>query len=423
MSLNEIEYHLPSALIAQKPAERRDSSRLLAVSPDGTLQDRVFSELDELLPPKSLLVFNDTRVIPARLRARRKTGGRVEIMLSRRIGRAKEGPGRISAERAPGDAEPADPPCWWEEWEAFCRPSRRLKPGERLELLASGLEPEGEAGEGGSSRQSGGPGGQTVEGVLVEIKGKLGSGEMVVRFFGERSEREANDEGRTEACSDAGVAGLCHAVGETPLPPYIRRPSGERPTDRTRYQTVYADEPGAVAAPTAGLHFTEELLSRLDSAGFERASVTLHVGAGTFRPIRAERIEDHEMHCEWYRLPDATAEKILRARREGRCVVAVGTTTVRVLETCALGGTVEPGEGETRLFIYPGFSFNAVDAMVTNFHLPRSTLLLLVAAFAGRKNVLDAYRHAVERSYRFYSYGDAMLLFRGGSESLRHDSR
>ncbi|MCD6499987.1 MAG: tRNA preQ1(34) S-adenosylmethionine ribosyltransferase-isomerase QueA [Deltaproteobacteria bacterium] len=415
-SPSDFDYHLPRERIAQDPSVPRDASRLLVVQRGGAppqsdffdqrayedetaFVDAVFSDLVAYLPESCLLVFNDTKVFPARLWARRRSGGRIEVLLVRRQDR-EEG----------GDQEG-----WTEHWEAYCRPARRLKPGEFLELedpiqgrdglkSRDGLKTSGEINgknhAGGNDGEEPGRRSQDSDGVgasaAVTLVGRLEGGRMLLRFS---SRRPGN------------VVSLCRSLGSTPLPPYISRPEGDRPEDRQRYQTVYAKNVGAVAAPTAGLHFTPGLLARMKDAGHEFAWVTLHVGPGTFRPVKVDRLDDHVMHSEWYDLPEQTVAAIEQAKREGRTVVAVGTTSVRVLESCAApDGSLEPGMGQTALFIRPGYRFRVVDAMITNFHLPRSTLLMLVSAFSGLGRILAAYRHAVEERYRFYSYGDAMLL-------------
>lgn len=357
MRMDRFDYELPAGAIAQEPADRRDQSRLLVVDRErGRWEDARFDDLVDRLRPGDLLVVNETRVFPARLAARRETGAAVELLLTRAVG------GGDPAE-APGD-----------EWEALARPARKARPGETLILLDRDGRPAPEA-----------------RATVVESRE---SGAKVVRLDVPGDPRE-----------------WIEAHGHVPLPPYIER--DDRPADRERYQTVYARRTGAVAAPTAGLHFTLELLDRLAAKGVERAPLVLHVGPGTFRPVTVDEADEHEMDAEWYRIPAETAAAIDRARREGGRVVAVGTTSVRALESAARSWEeVGPGpvEGWTDLFIRPGHEFRRVDAMVTNFHLPRSTLLLLVAAFAGTELILGAYRHAVESGYRFYSYGDAMLI-------------
>jgi S-adenosylmethionine:tRNA ribosyltransferase-isomerase len=339
------DYELPPGLIALHPAPRRDGSRLLVLDPgtgDTTLA--AFSDLPGLLPARSLLVANDTRVIPARLRGRRPTGGAVELLLVREL-------------------EAGDDHC---RWTALASANKPLRPGDAFDL--------------------GGP--------RAEILERGARGEVLVRI-------------------DRGAAAFREhvaAAGEVPLPPYIRR--APEPDDRSRYQTVFAREDGSVAAPTAGLHFTPELMERLAAAGHEITMVTLHVGPGTFRPIAADDLAGHVMDAERYDLPAAAVAAIRGARDAGRPVIAVGTTAVRALEGAAAagGGALEPGPGETDIFIAPPFDFRVVDGLITNFHLPRSTLLCLVAALAGRERVLAAYARAVAERMRFYSYGDAMLI-------------
>ncbi|MXX03612.1 MAG: tRNA preQ1(34) S-adenosylmethionine ribosyltransferase-isomerase QueA [Gemmatimonadetes bacterium] len=372
MNLSEYDYTLPEDLIAQYPAEPSDTSRLMVVHRrGGEIEHRTFRDIVDYLAPADTLVLNRTRVMPARLRGvRPETGGKVEVVLVRPIR-----PVRPALDTAP-DREPAPA-----SWEALLKPSARLAKGTRLEL------------EGGA--------------LTATVEDDPGKEIRRVRFDG-----------------DADVVRVIEQVGRTPLPPYIHRaPDAE---DRDRYQTVYAEEYGAVAAPTAGLHLTALLLDRIRSRGTAVVPVLLHVGPGTFQPIRTDDVADHEMDAEYYRVEAHQAETIQSRRYAGR-VVAVGTTTVRVLETLAAGGVVAgrsggvsgpggPGleprryEGLTRCFIYPPFEFKLVDALLTNFHLPKSTLLLLVSAFAGRELILSAYEEAVREKYRFYSYGDAMLI-------------
>lgn len=351
LSLEAYDYELPPDRIAQTPAEPRDAARLMVVHrATGRIEHRIFREIVEYLRPGDLLVFNDTRVIPARLFARKPTGGRVELLLVR----------RVDAER------------WW----AMVR-GRHVRPGIRLQLL---------------------------------------SGDQPLDLF---AEVEAEGEGPLRQLRfSAPPEGWLERVGVIPLPPYIRRPL----RDPERYQTVYARTPGSVAAPTAGLHFTPELLARLREQGVRFAFTTLHISLDTFRPIEAKDVREHKLHREWCVLSAEAAEQINRTRLEGGRIVAVGTTVVRVLETAARYGlgcspetscpwqVVGPFEGETDLYIYPGFTFRAVDALITNFHLPRSTLLLLVAAFMGYELMREAYRIAIAEGYRFYSFGDAMLI-------------
>lgn len=367
MNLAEFDYALPEDLIAQYPAEPRDAARLMVVHRDGgAIEHRVFRDVVDYLAPADTLVLNRTRVMAARLLGTRpETGGRVEVVLVRPVRPVRPG----------SDGSPS-------RWEALLKPGARLAKGTRLEL------------EGGA--------------LAATVEDDPGPDIRHVRFAGD-------------------VARVIEQVGRTPLPPYIRRDPA--PSDGDRYQTVYAEECGAVAAPTAGLHFTAPLLDRIRARGTAVVPVLLHVGPGTFQPIRAAAVEDHEMDEEYYRVEAREAEMIRRRRSEGR-VVAVGTTTVRTLETIAVGGSgpgggsalgrpagpggpgLEPRryEGRTRCFIYPPYEFRLVDALLTNFHLPKSTLLLLVSAFAGKELVLSAYEEAVREQYRFYSYGDAMLI-------------
>ena len=346
--MDAFNYELPSGRIAQYPAPQREESRLLIVDRQtGGWRDAGFPDLVGALAPGDLLVVNDTRVFPARLFALRSSGARVELLLARPLDDA-------DPERASGRT-----------WEALARPARKARPGERLTLL---------------SRD-----GRPAPGAWAEITGT----------------REGSGMRSLELDVPTPAWEWIFEHGHVPLPPYIDR--DDESSDRERYQTVYAAHRGAIAAPTAGLHFTSELLDHLEERGIESATLTLHVGPGTFRPVTADLAEDHTMDAEWIDVPEATADAIARARQRGNRVVAVGTTTVRALESSTR-------HGWTDLFIRPGHEFRSVDALVTNFHLPRSTLLLLVAAFAGTELILDTYRHAVDSGYRFYSYGDAMLI-------------
>jgi S-adenosylmethionine:tRNA ribosyltransferase-isomerase len=369
--VQDFDYALPDDRIAQEPAPRGESRLLVLDAPAGSpARHRRIGDLPELLRRGDLLVVNDTRVIPARLFGRRVAeaggeGGRVELLLVERLERA------ASPDAGPG-AGPA------EEWEVLARPGRKARPGARIRF-AGGLE--------------------------AEVLERRGDGRYRVRF-------------------SEPVEPQLERLGHVPLPPYIKRP--DRPEDRERYQTVFAERPGAIAAPTAGLHFTPELLARLAARGIATAPVTLHVGIGTFKPVTAALVHEHVMDEERYEVPEAAAAAIAETRRRGGRVVAVGTTVVRTLESAAARaeaagappGDVAAGAGRTGLFIYPGFRFRVVDLLLTNFHLPRSTLLMLVAAFAGRERVLTAYREALAEGYRFYSYGDAML-----AERTEHDGR
>jgi S-adenosylmethionine:tRNA ribosyltransferase-isomerase len=340
MQTADFEYHLPPDLIAQQPTARRDASRLLVVErATQRLQHHVFSDLHDLLAAGDLLVVNDSRVRPARLRGTRMPGGgAAELLLLRQL-------------------EP-------ETWLCLARPARRLRPGTRVEFGQGWLH-------------------GTVQDALEE-------GQRVVRF----------------TAGDHPLDDVIAALGELPLPPYIHA----YPDDPERYQTVYARDPGSIAAPTAGLHFTHELLDTLAQKGIQTASVTLHVGLGTFKPVQTDVVAEHRMHAEYGVLPDQTAAAIAATRRAGHRVVAVGTTAVRVLESAALAGQRDGWSGWTEIFIYPGFQFQLCDALITNFHLPRSTLLMLVSAFADKSLIDAAYREAVAQRYRFYSFGDAMII-------------
>ena len=358
MLVSDFSYHLPEELIAQEPLPDRAASRMLhIVRKTAEWRDGHFRDFPDLLPPEDLLVVNNTRVFAARLYGRR-SGARAQPV-SPRNPAAREflrGQVEVLLTKDLGGFE----------WEALVHPGRKIGIGEHLFFGDSELE--------------------------AEVIGRGTFGERRLRFwpvpdFFERVER----------------------LGHVPLPPYIGRT--DRPEDRERYQTVYARERGSVAAPTAGLHFTPEVLGRIRERGIEIAEITLNVGLGTFQPVRSECVEDHMMHSEWFSISEDAASRINRALEAGRCVVAVGTTTVRTLEfTARETGRVKPGSGEADLFIYPGFRFRVVGALLTNFHLPKSTLLMLVSAFAGRELVLKAYEHAVRERYRFYSYGDCMFI-------------
>ncbi|HEX2663094.1 MAG TPA: tRNA preQ1(34) S-adenosylmethionine ribosyltransferase-isomerase QueA [Candidatus Acidoferrum sp.] len=364
MRLENLDYQLPREQVAQRPLARREASRLLLLDRvSGAFEDRRFRELPDLLAGNELLVLNNARVIPARL-------------FGRRAGVRSEKPSRSTrAEHLTGKVEVlltrqvAD-----DCWEALVRPGRKMRLRERV------LFGEGE--------------------LEAEITARADFGLRTLRFFSHDS--------RT-------VNGHIERLGHVPLPPYIER--ADEIADRERYQTVFAKRPGAIAAPTAGLHFSEEILERIRERGVELCELTLDVGLGTFQPVHGETLESHVMHCETYEIPSETAEHIQAAHARGRTVLAIGTTVVRALEDAALraaevgsSATVLSGKAEAQLFITPGFRFRAVNALLTNFHLPRSTLLALVCAFAGREKVLAAYHHAVEAGYRFYSYGDCMLI-------------
>jgi S-adenosylmethionine:tRNA ribosyltransferase-isomerase len=386
----DFHYELPEELIAQEPLADRAGARLLHVESGGeTLEDRQFREFPELLRQGDLVVFNNTRVFPARLYGRRGgvqhphplTGsgqafsqktremghpdflqGRIEVLLTRQL-----------------QQEP-------NEWECLVRPGRKIGVGERLFF--------GEQDD-----------------LQAEVIGRGEFGERRIRFapalpgFARPDSR-----GRLSPHELDEFFALVERIGHIPLPPYIARHDSSK--DRERYQTVYARERGSVAAPTAGLHFTPEILARMQERGIETAEVTLHVGLGTFQPVRVDRVEEHQLHSEAYSISAEAAEKIDRARGEGRRVVAVGTTTVRTLEFAARqsAGKVRAGTGEANLFIYPGYKFQVVQALLTNFHLPQSTLLMLVCALGGKEKVMRAYEHAVRQKYRFYSYGDCMFV-------------
>jgi len=361
---SDFDYELPSERIAQASAEPRDSARLLVCErASGAVRHRRVRDLPEELAAGDLLVVNDTRVLPARLEVRRASGGAVELLFLE------------PSEAGDPSRAGARPP-----WRALVRPARKLRPGEEL-AGAGGLVARALARE----RDPGGEAGAVWTVAL-------------------------SDPARPER----GVEELLERHGRMPLPPYVARAHGGDPrdeADREAYQTLFAEHRGAVAAPTAGLHFTPELVGRLEAAGVARASVTLHVGLGTFQPVAVEDLEAHRMHAERYVLPEATARAVEAARARAARVVAVGTTTVRVLESCAADdGRLRPGGGATRLFLRPGTRFRAIDALLTNFHLPRSTLLMLVSALLGRERTLELYAEAIRREYRFYSYGDAMLI-------------
>ena len=339
MNISDFDYFLPEKQIAQVPADPRDSSRMMVLSPKTqTIEHRHFYELDEYLTDGDVLIFNDTRVIPARLiGVRQPTGGKAEVFLLRQLER--------------------------DRWEVLVKPGKKMRVGS---VIAFGHE------------------------LSCEVLAHTDFGGRIVKF---------SYEGIFEEILDR--------LGTMPLPPYIH----ETLEDPERYQTIYSREKGSAAAPTAGLHFTESLMDRLRKKGVHLGFVTLHVGLGTFRPVQVDEIEDHVMHSEFYSIPTETADLIRMAKQEGRRVVAVGTTSIRTLESAAVDhGMIEAKQGWTNIFIYPGYQFKIVDAVITNFHLPKSTLIMLVSAFAGREFTLQAYRTAVEENYRFFSFGDAMLI-------------
>ena len=339
MRKSDFHYHLPAELIAQAPLPERSASRLLLVPPaPAPFADHVVRDLPALLEPGDLLVFNDTRVIPARLHGQKDSGGRVEILIERML---------------PGN-----------EARAQVGASKPPRPGGRIAL------------DGGGE---------------VEVLGREG-GFYRLRFH-----------------VHGALADWLQHAGSLPLPPYIRR--APEAADQARYQTVFARNPGAVAAPTAGLHFDDTLLQALDARGIERGHVTLHVGAGTFQPVRVDDLDQHRMHSEWLNVGARLVEQVRRTRARGGRVIGVGTTVVRALEAASQGEELRPFAGETEIFILPGYRIRSVDAMLTNFHLPESTLLMRVSAFAGRERIMQAYAHAIRERYRFFSYGDAMLLW------------
>jgi S-adenosylmethionine:tRNA ribosyltransferase-isomerase len=359
MNVSDFDFELPESLIAQHPSHQRGGSRLLVLRGDGAIEHAIFADLDRYLVQGDLLVLNNTRVFAARLLGRRvATGGVAECLL---LNREPPDPGfRIPDPNA-------------EVWQCLVHPGQKLKPGAQIVF---------ERGD-------------------VAIEGEI----LSMHFQGRRTIR-------LRTTDPEGLAHAIDCVGHIPLPPYIRRHDEE--SDKDRYQTVYARDRGSVAAPTAGLHFTVPYLAALAARGIEIAEVTLHVGYGTFKPVKVEQVEEHVVDPERYTVSTETAAALTGARRERRRIIAVGTTTVRTLESLTVkpDGTVLASSGETTLFIHPGYHFRLVDAMITNFHLPRSSLLMLVSAFAGREQILGAYHEAVERGYHFYSYGDAMLILR-----------
>ena len=365
-----LDYELPPELIASRPAKDRDGARLLVVDPaHDTLTHAAVRDLAELLPRGALLVVNDTRVIPARLLGVKESGGRVELFLVRRLG---------ALDDAPHAARGTE-----ERWQALGRASKPLRPGARiaLERPRRGLAEDASPAD--------------AIALTARIERRLDEGALLEVIL--------------SSPSGTPIERALEVFGHIPLPPYLRRPDEDE--DRERYQTVFARVAGAVAAPTAGLHLSEALLERIRDRGVEIATVTLHVGLGTFQPVTADDLDDHPMHAEWFEVPAEAAAAVARARDRGAPVVAIGTTVVRALESAASAdGTLQATSGETRLLIQPGYRFRVVDQLFTNFHLPQSTLLALVAAFAGRERTLRAYREAALARYRFFSYGDAMLI-------------
>lgn len=338
MDISDFDYDLPEECIAQLPVEPRDSSRLMVLDPSNhTIEHRRFFQLGDFLKQGDVLIFNDTRVIPARLVGARDTGGKVEVFLLRQMDK--------------------------DQWEALVKPGKKMRIGSVVHF---------------------------GEELSCEIVAHTDFGGRIVRFIYDGIFEEILDR-----------------LGNMPLPPYIH----EKLEDRERYQTVYSRVKGSAAAPTAGLHFTESLMEELRRKGVQFGFITLHVGLGTFRPVHVDTIEDHVMHSEFYSVPTEAAELIRSAKKDGRRIIAVGTTSIRTLEAAASStGTVEAGSGWTNIFIYPGYEFKVVDAVITNFHLPKSTLIMLISAFAGRAFTMEAYRTAVAEAYRFFSFGDAMLI-------------
>ena len=341
MNVSDFDYDLPEELIAQRPSDKRDESRLLVVDrKTGKISHRHFYDIAEYLRPDDCLVLNDSKVLPARLfGVKAETGAKIEFLLTKRLGE--------------------------DTWETMVRPGRRLKTGDRV-IFADDF--------------------------VAEITDMGKGGTRIVRFeyqgiFMERLEQ----------------------IGAMPLPPYIEREAA--PEDRDRYQTVYAHEEGSVAAPTAGLHFTRELLDKIEAGGTKLAYVTLHVGIGTFRPVKADKVEDHQMHFEEYEVSEEAARTINETRKNGGRIISVGTTSTRTLESAAdPDGTVKSGWGSTDIFIYPGYEFKVIDSLITNFHLPKSTLMMLISALYDREKILEVYEEAIRERYRFFSYGDAMLI-------------
>ena len=356
MLVSDFDYFLPKDLIAQEPLADRAASRMLHVQRGtGQIRDRKFREFPELLRPGDLVVFNNTRVFPARLFGHR-SGKHAQRVSSNNPSAKDFLKGKCEALLVKQVGE--------HDWSALVRPGRKIDVGERLTFS---------------------------EELRAEIVARGEFGERTLRF---------------DAVPDFFAA--LERVGHVPLPPYIDR--DDSTTDHDRYQTVYAQERGSVAAPTAGLHFTPEILQQMSARGIATAEITLHVGLGTFQPVHEERVEDHQLHQEWHRITESAAATINSALAERRRVIAIGTTAVRTLEWAGRAGSIQSGSGETSLFIYPGYEFRVVSAMLTNFHLPKSTLLMLVSALGGRDLILRAYAHAVEQKYRFYSYGDCMFL-------------
>ncbi len=341
MQKQDFHFDLPNNLIAYSPCEERTKSRLLLLDPQQeSLADKQFFELIDYLNPNDCLIFNNTKVIPARLNGKRETGGRVEILIERVL---------------------------VEEGKAVCIAQLKASNKPKAGLVIS-----------------------IAKGFELEVIGREG------QFY------------KLQSNNKDSLLSLIEAHGAMPLPPYIQRQAQE--DDKSRYQTVYAEKQGAVAAPTAGLHFDEALLEKIKQKGIKTGFVTLHVGAGTFSPVRVDNVTEHQMHSEWYEVSESVVELVNNTRANGGRVIAVGTTSVRCLESASQLGSLKPASGETNIFIYPGYQFKSVDALITNFHLSESTLIMLVSAFAGREFVLNAYKHAVNEKYRFFSYGDSMFI-------------
>jgi S-adenosylmethionine:tRNA ribosyltransferase-isomerase len=341
MRKQDFRFDLPEALIANEPSENRTQSRLMLLNPENqTVNHRRFYELIDFIEPNDCLIFNNTKVIPARLRGTRDSGGTVEILVERVV---------------PGEAEDI---CI-----AQVKASNSPKPGTKIQISAD---------------------------FSLEVLGRDGA------FY------------RLKSLSEQPLFAMIEAYGSMPLPPYIKRSAEE--ADKQRYQTVFAAKQGAVAAPTAGLHFDQQLMDKIRGLGIATDFVTLHVGAGTFSPVRVDNILEHQMHSEWFEVPESVVALIEKTRKAGGRVIAVGTTSVRCLESASVSGAIQASRGETDIFIYPGYQFKSVDALITNFHLSESTLLMLVSAFAGREFILQSYQQAVTEQYRFFSYGDAMFI-------------
>ena len=353
MLLSEYDYNLPEELIAQMPADKRENSRMMVLNrKDRTISHKHFYDIVDLIEPNTLLVMNNTKVLPARLIGHKDTGAKIEVFLLKQNNEIKKENGEV--------------------WEVLIKPSKRVKPDTVIKI--------------------------SEELSVKAIKRLEENGEWLVELL-----FEGNN-----------VLDVLHRNGNIPLPPYIERkiPNEDlKKLDFERYQTVYAQDEGSVAAPTAGLHFTKEILRKLEAKGVELAYVTLNVGLGTFRPVQCENVENHKMHSETFEIPEKAAEQINRAKKEGKKIVAVGTTTVRTLETAYQKfGCIKPCHDHSELFIYPPYEFKVIDNLITNFHLPKSTLLMLVSALAGKDFIFEAYKEAIENKYRFFSYGDCMYI-------------